>query len=131
MYNGQNTCLKKTNKTPNFGPWHSVILAFRMKSPKQLIWMEMGVLIARVFGMVSLDKTPQTIFPLGCGTAWEPECMHGTFSQAISNDSGKIFQPLQKYVRKTVLHGHFCVCKQVSTSCFHMAYLQIIGSIPQ
>lgn len=58
-YNGQNTWLKKRNP-PNFGPWCPVILAFRMKSPKQPIWMEMGVLIARVFDIVSLDKTPQT-----------------------------------------------------------------------
>lgn len=75
--------------------------------------MEMGVFIARVFGMVSLDKTPQTTLLLG-----NPQCMHGAFSGAVSNDIENIFQPLQKSVQKTVLQGHFCVCSKFLQAVF-------------
>lgn len=108
--------------------WKKNILLYlhsEWNDPKQLVWMEMGVFIARVFGMVSLDKTPQTTLLLG-----NTQCMHGAFSGAVSNDLENIFQPLQKSVQKTVLQGHLCL-QQVSTGCFHVAYLQMIGLIPQ
>lgn len=80
--------------------------------------MEMGVLIARVFGIVSLDMTPQTTLLLACGTTWQPQCVCGAFSGAISNDIGNIFLQLQKSMQKTVLDGHLCVCSKFLQAVF-------------
>lgn len=68
--------------------------------------------------MVILDKTPQTTLLLACGTTWQPQCMHGAFSGAISDDIESIFQPLQQNVLKTVLPGHFCVSAASSYRLF-------------
>lgn len=93
-------------------------------------WKWEILLIARVFAMVILDKIPQTSLLLACGTTWQPQCMHGAFSGAISNDKGNIFQPFQKNVLKTVLPGHFCVCSQFLLAVFMWLTYRWLDSFP-